>query len=113
MSFALLAWLACLLAWLAWLARLAWLAWLSWIACLLVCLVACLPGLFGPFVALAVRGPGVPDRGEMEKEKEEKKWADLKLKSNNPTLNGGEHRNTYINTSSRSYLELFLLISAI
>ena len=48
---------------------------------------------FGPFGALAVRGPGVPDRGEMEEEKEkeeEEKWADLRLKSNNPTLNGGE-----------------------
>ena len=45
---------------------------------------------FGSFWALAVRGPGVPDRGEMEMEKE-KKWADLKLKSNSPTLKGGEH----------------------
>ena len=43
---------------------------------------------FGTFGALAVQGPGVPDRGEMEeeeeeekKEKEEEKWADLKLKS--------------------------------
>ena len=76
-----LAWLACLLAWLGLLGLLAWLA----------CL-ACLPGLFGSFVALAVRGPGVPDRGEMEKEKEDKKWADFKLKSNNPTLNGGEQQ---------------------
>ena len=66
---------------------------LAWLACLLAWL-ACLPGLFGSFVTLAVRGPGVPDRGEMgdeeEKEKEEKKWADLRLKSHNHTLNGGE-----------------------
>ena len=31
------------------------LAWLAWLACLL--------GLFGPLVALAVRGPGVPVGG--------------------------------------------------
>ena len=53
-------------------------------------LLACSPGLFGPFVALAVRGPGVPDRGEMEEEEkeqeEEKKMADLKLKYDNPSL---------------------------
>ena len=38
---------------------------LAWLACLLVCLL----GLFGPFVALAVRGPGFADRGEMEEER--------------------------------------------
>ena len=72
-SSALLAWLACLLACLACLACLlaCLLDWLAWLACLFAWL-ACLPGLFGPFVALAVRGPGVPDRGEMEKQKEEK-----------------------------------------
>ena len=78
---------ACLLGLLACLACL--------LACVLACLfawLACLHGLFGPFVALAVQGPGVPDRGVMEdeKEREENKWADLRLKSNNTTLNGGE-----------------------
>ena len=61
-------------------------------ACLFAWL-ACLPGLLGPFVALAVLGPGLPDRGQMEEEREdeeEKKRAGLGLKSNNPTLNGGE-----------------------
>ena len=46
---------------------------------------------FGTFGALAVRGPGVPDRGEMEEEDRGKEeWADLRVKSNNPTLNGWE-----------------------
>ena len=69
-------------------------AWLAWLACFLACLLAwpawlaCLPGLFGPFFALAVRGPGVPDRGEMkeeeEKENEEKKCVDLRLNLTTP-----------------------------
>ena len=39
---------------------------------------------FGTFGALAVRGPGGPDRGVMdEKEKEKEEWADLRLTYNN------------------------------
>ena len=52
-----------------------------WFSCLLVPL--------GPLGALAIRGLGVPYRGEMEKKEEEERAAP-RLNSHNPTLNGGE-----------------------
>ena len=61
--------------------------------------IAC-PGTFG---ALAVRGLGVPDRGEMEeKEKEKEEWADLMLKSSNPTLNSEKNAIQSVITDAKS-----------